>query len=495
MYTRSPAYGWRGCTGSWLQVLRGLAQSVDVREIELRRNALREQVQRDVHDIDVAGALTVTEQRAFDAVGTGHDAQLGRRNTGAAVIVRVQAQHDAVPVLDVAAEPLDLVRVDIGRGHLDRGRQVEDDLVLRRRLPHIHHRLAHLPGVVQLGAGEALGRVLKHDLGAVHVLGEPARQPCTAHRNLGDALALEAEHDPPLQRGSRVVKMKDGPVRAPDALEGALDQGLAGLAQYLDGDVRGNAVFLDDLAHEVEVGLRGRRKTNLDLLETHAHQRLEHAQLALRVHRIDQGLVTVAQIHAAPHGRLGDGAGRPLAIGEIDRLEGLIFVDGHGARRAFGGSRHGRDRPAVLNRNRRHGLLTWAPKRSCSQRIRGRLTEPQRAEHRLRERQPTEHRNHLRQNPRLRRGPTTKRILPSLVPIPKRATGSGGHARETTGKKDRAPSLRNPGRTGLFSSLSWRQAPAPRHRPARVQTDTPDRTDTRVRAAPRAAPRSPRPRR
>ena len=51
-----------------------------------------------VDDVDVAGALAVAEQRALDAVGAGHHAELGGGDRAAAVVVRVQRQHDAVAV-------------------------------------------------------------------------------------------------------------------------------------------------------------------------------------------------------------------------------------------------------------------------------------------------------------------------------------------------------------------------------------------------------------
>ena len=83
----------------------------------------------------------------------------------------------------------------------------------------------------------------------------------------------------------------------------------------------------DELAHEVEIGLRGGREADLDLLEAHAHQQVEHAALALGPHRLDQRLVAVAQIDAAPDRRALDDAGRPLSVGQVDRLERPVFVD------------------------------------------------------------------------------------------------------------------------------------------------------------------------
>ena len=125
--------------------------------------------------------------------------------------------------------------------------------------------------------------------------------------------------------------MHDRPLGAFQCLVGAVDQVLARLHQDLDGDVVGDHVALDDLAHEIEIGLRGGGEADLDLLEAHADEQLEHAPLAIRPHRFDQGLVAVAQIDRAPHRRLGDGLGRPGPVGQPDRLEGLVLVGLHEA--------------------------------------------------------------------------------------------------------------------------------------------------------------------
>ena len=49
----------------------------------------RVEIQRERHDVDVAGALAVAEQRAFDAIGARHHAELGRGDRGAAIVVRM----------------------------------------------------------------------------------------------------------------------------------------------------------------------------------------------------------------------------------------------------------------------------------------------------------------------------------------------------------------------------------------------------------------------
>src|SRR5690606_5171869 len=85
--------------------------------------------------------------------------------------------------------------------------------------------------------------------------------------------------------------------------------------------------------HEVVVGLAGRGKSDLDLLEAHAHQQVEHDALALRTHRVDERLVTIAKIDGTPAWRLSDPLARPGAVREVDvqhLVERTIFVNRHG---------------------------------------------------------------------------------------------------------------------------------------------------------------------
>ena len=58
-------------------VLDGTDDLVDVGDDEPRIDPLAEQVQRQGHDIDIAGALAIAEERALDPLRTGHDRQLG----------------------------------------------------------------------------------------------------------------------------------------------------------------------------------------------------------------------------------------------------------------------------------------------------------------------------------------------------------------------------------------------------------------------------------
>src|SRR5271154_3430655 len=94
--------------------------------------------------------------------------------------------------------------------------------------------------------------------------------------------------------------MHEGPRCSNQGLIGPLDQLLSTLHQYLDGHVVGNQIPFDDLTLEIEVGLRRRGEADLDLLEADLDERLEEGELALRIHRVDEGLVTVTQVDTGP---------------------------------------------------------------------------------------------------------------------------------------------------------------------------------------------------
>ena len=87
--------------GKPVAVLGNAPQGVDVGDVELGVDAVGEQVHRQVDDVDIAGPLTVAEQRALDAVGSGHHAELGGGDGTATVVVRVQRQHDVLRLLIV----------------------------------------------------------------------------------------------------------------------------------------------------------------------------------------------------------------------------------------------------------------------------------------------------------------------------------------------------------------------------------------------------------
>ena len=323
--------------GQPIAVLGDPAQGVDVGDVEAGIDAVGEQVHRQVDDVDVAGAFAVAEQRALDAVGAGHHTELGGGDGAAAIVVRVQRQHDVLASADRASEPLDDVAVDVGGVALHGRRQVEDDRSVVAGLDDVHHPFADLDGEVGLGEREALRRVLVAQRRGRVLLLELAAQLGGVDGDVDDAGLVEAEHDSALQRVRRVVEVDDRTGCSLDALVGALDELLAALREHLDRHVVGDPVLGDELADEVEVGLARRREADLDLLEPHRHEGVEHVQLARRVHRVDQRLVAVAEVDGAPQRRRLDDAVGPRAVGEDDRHVGRVLRERHRGGRLLSG--------------------------------------------------------------------------------------------------------------------------------------------------------------
>ena len=350
--------------GQLVAVLDGADDLVDVGEIDPRIDALREEIEAQRHQADIAGALAVAEETALDALRTRHQPQLRGGDAAAAVVVRMQRQHDRIAARQVPRHPLDLVGVDVGRGHFHGRRQVDDHPVVRRGQPDVVHRIADFDREVELGAGEALRRILVDPVRLRLCRRAIADDRRTRDRDGLDAPTVETEHHAPLRRRRRVVEVHDRALRTPQRLERALDQRLARLREHLHGDVVGNEVLLDQLAREIEIRLRRGRKPDLDFLVAQLDQQPEHAQLALGVHRLDQRLVAVAQVDAAPHRRLGDHARRPRAVAQGHRREWLVLgrrVDGHGTLSGWKPSSNGSQR----NRPRCSGGRCLGPCSNC----------------------------------------------------------------------------------------------------------------------------------
>src|SRR6185436_7755775 len=299
---------------------------VYIGEIQAGVDALRVKIKCKRNDVDVTGALAVAEQATFDAIGARHDSEFRGSYCATTIVVRMHRQYDALAISDMTAEPLDLVGIDVWRGHLDRGGKVDDDRALRRRLPHVVYRIANFDGEIQLGAGEAFRRILEHPVGLRLIAGAITHYTRALYGNVDDTRPVEAEHHTSLHRGSRVIQMHDGALGAAQGFERSADQRFTRLRQNLHRDVIGNQFFIDHLAHEIEIGLRSRRTTHLNLLEAGFQQQHEHTPLAFRVHGLDQCLVAVAQVDAAPDRRTGDDAVRPRPVGQRDRGERRVLL-------------------------------------------------------------------------------------------------------------------------------------------------------------------------
>ena len=123
--------------------------------------------------------------------------------------------------------------------------------------------------------------------------------------------------------------MDDGPGGSAHGFERALDELGAALDQDLYGDIRGDQVVFDDVAHELVVGHRGRGEPHLDLLQPDGEERLEQRELAVGAHGVDEGLVAVPEVDAAPPGRGGQLPGGPCAVGQDEGERRRVLLERH----------------------------------------------------------------------------------------------------------------------------------------------------------------------
>src|SRR5262249_15637205 len=182
------------------------------------------------------------------------------------------------------------------------------------RLDDVHHGLADLHRKLGLRQREALwGVLVAHDRvwnGLLQVSGQGGG----TGGDVNDAGLVKTEDDTTLQGIRRVVEVHDGPGGALDRLVRALDQLLTALREHLDGHILGDEIFIDQQAYEVIVGLTGGWKTDFNFLEPHLYEDVKHAPLALDIHRIDECLVAIPQVHRAPQWRLLKAAIGPGAV-------------------------------------------------------------------------------------------------------------------------------------------------------------------------------------
>ena len=318
--------GVSGMDGKLGAAFRGAHHGVDVGKIKPGFHALGIEVQGQGNQIHVAGALPIAEQCAFHAIGAGHEALFGGCHRRAPVVVGMQAQDDRLAPAEMAVHPFDLVSVDVGWRHLHCGRQIDDAWTLGCGLPDIHDRLADLQGIIQLGAGEAFGRILEYPFGFGVAGCFVLEQQRTLDGQCLDGLAVRAEHHPALQLGGGIVHMDDGTAHAAQGSERLFHQLLAGLHQHLDSEIVRDQLLFDQFTAEGIVGLGGGGKADLDLPKTNLHQQIEQTTLALAVQGLDQGLIAIAQVDAAPCRGPGDDLVGPGAILERHDGKGAIFA-------------------------------------------------------------------------------------------------------------------------------------------------------------------------
>src|SRR5690606_29804850 len=124
-------------------------------DVEHRVDALAVHIHRHSNDVHIAGALTIAEQGAFNAVGTGQQGEFGRRHAATTVVVGVNADDQAVALVHMVTEPLHLIGEYVGHGAFHGGGQIDNGFALRGWLPYTDHGVAHLNRVFHFGGRKA----------------------------------------------------------------------------------------------------------------------------------------------------------------------------------------------------------------------------------------------------------------------------------------------------------------------------------------------------
>ena len=191
--------------------------------------------------------------------------------------------------------------------------------MLRSRLDDVDHRIAHLNGVLRLGAGEGFRRILVIQVDALGFALKLLAQGGRVGGELLDAGLVLAEHDLTLQHGHGVIEVHDGALGTLQALVSLANQVLASLRQHHDRNIVRNELTLDQHTNEIVIGFGSRREADLDLLEAHRHEQVPETQLALGIHRVDEGLVAVTKIDGTPTRCTLQSLARPRTLRVIKR--------------------------------------------------------------------------------------------------------------------------------------------------------------------------------
>jgi len=120
---------------------------------------------------------------------------VGRGYAGAAIVVTVHAERDVPAARAMPLEPFDAIGEHVRRRHLDRGRQVHDHGPVGTGVPRFGHGVANFERVVELGAAEALGRILQNYPSFRHFLGLALHEQCALHGQVQNLLLGLGEHD------------------------------------------------------------------------------------------------------------------------------------------------------------------------------------------------------------------------------------------------------------------------------------------------------------
>ncbi|MMZ66278.1 hypothetical protein D1872_287620 [compost metagenome] len=125
----------------------------------------------------------------------------------------MERQDHMLPEIQALAHILDLTGVDVRHRHGYRCRQIDDDRILRRRLPYVKHAVADVQRKFDLRPRKALGGILELEV-AFRLLGALLEKFGAVDGDVDNFLFGLAEYLLPLRYGGRVVQMNHSLLRA-----------------------------------------------------------------------------------------------------------------------------------------------------------------------------------------------------------------------------------------------------------------------------------------
>ena len=85
-----------------------------------------------------------------------------------------------------------------------------------------------------------------------------------------------------------------------NGFKGLSDNVITALCQNLHRHIIRNHIFIDQLAQKFIFGFTGSRETDFNLLEADLYKHLIEFDLFFKIHRDDQCLISITQVHTAP---------------------------------------------------------------------------------------------------------------------------------------------------------------------------------------------------
>ena len=213
--------------------------------------------------------------------------------------------------------PLNLVCVHVGCIHLYGGGKINDQRVLRSGSPGIGHCVTDFQSIVQFRTGKALRGILQLD-SAGKLCCTFLHHLRTLDCNLSDMLPVHMEDHISLKGGCRIVNMHNCLLTTLNCLEGSVNQFFSALGQYLHHYIIGDQPSVHQLTQEIKFNLTGRGETDLDFLKAQLHQKLEHFNLFFYDHGINQRLIAIPKVYAAPDRCLSNFFVRPFPFRVIN---------------------------------------------------------------------------------------------------------------------------------------------------------------------------------